>query len=176
MMKKLAILSLLYFSCAPVGAEIYKITLPDGSVTYSDQPADQAKKLVPPATQTYTPQAAPLKQARPAATQQSQPQPYQLITIDQPKHNATIRDNNGNLSVQLHASPPLQTDFGHRLVLLMDGQSLNDDTGKPNYQLNNIDRGTHTLKATIQDANDNTLIESATVQFHMKRSSALFRK
>jgi hypothetical protein len=98
---------------------------------------------------------------------------YQSATILAPESEATVHDNNGNLTVTVVVSPLLRADNGDYLLLMMDGIEVAKGT-EQSIELKNIDRGTHTLKIEVRAKNGAVLHTSAPVTFHMWRASSLF--
>ncbi len=60
-----------------------------------------------------------------------------------PQHNETIRSNRGIINIQLETNRKL--GIGEQLQLLLDGKPYGAPQSHMTWQLNNIDRGTHTL-------------------------------
>ena len=100
---------------------------------------------------------------------------YASLVITQPATEETIHDNTGALIVELALTPALQTEQGHRIKLLLDGTAM-PVTGTTSLTLVEIDRGTHTLQATVEDQSGEILIVSEPVNFYMWRASALFHR
>lgn len=144
-----------------------------GAVEFSDKPRSGAEKLeirvpartAPPPASTAG-QAAPVAPAAPAA---DQPQAYQSLEIQQPANDDTLRDNEGNVTVVLQLAPPLQPEFGHSLVLMMDGRPVEAPGLNTSFQLRNVDRGSHLLQAFVLDAVGKTVFASAKSTFHLHR-------
>lgn len=173
-MKRSVALLLLCVAPTLVAAEIYRSVDENGNVIYSDQPAQGSKKVdlpelstyeskpVPPGTLTPQPQAA-------AAATQTQSIGLNFV---QPSAEETIFDNQGNVAVALRVEPPLTPE--QRLALqLDDGETVQVDG--PTYQFSGVDRGTHTLRAWVVGANGQTQGEQASVTFHLRQASRLFR-
>lgn len=98
---------------------------------------------------------------------------YQTAKIIAPEPEATIHDNNGNLTVTVMLSPSLRTNDGDYFLLTMDGTEAARGT-EQSIGLKNIDRGTHTLQIEIRAKDGALLLTSAPVIFHMWRASILF--
>lgn len=175
--------------CLPLLAAgaVYKSVGPDGTVTYTDRPPPGATEiqlpkfptpapLPAPATSTTT---APAPSAPPSGAQNTAPASfpgYSKLTLVTPAHDATVRENTGSIEVTLVSEPAWDPQWGHSIKVILDGKLLPDVYTTPKFQLNNADRGTHTLQVIVLDAKQNELISSQTVTFHMKRHSALFAK
>jgi hypothetical protein len=151
-------------------AEIYKHTNPDGSVEFADVPKSKdAKPVELPPLPTFIPPSSsptPLLSQPDSATKQAVR--YTSVTITSPTDDTAIRNNAGNIRINVTTEPPLQP--GHRLVLLMDSKpQAEGKSGR--FHLTNLDRGTHTLQAQIFGPKDTPLLESKSVVFHLLRVS-----
>ena len=100
---------------------------------------------------------------------------YTSLAITQPAAEETIHDNTGTLVVELRLVPALQIEQGHRIKLLLDGSAM-PITETTSLVFTEIDRGAHTLQATVEDKSGVVLIKSEPVNFYMWRASALFRR
>ncbi|MFT5211938.1 MAG: hypothetical protein ACI9CE_003679 [Flavobacterium sp.] len=83
------------------------------------------------------------------------------MTITSPKIDEAIRSNNGALTVSFTVKPPLQS--GHSVQLILDGnleQSTQDST---RFELDNVDRGTHSILLNIVDEKTRTVIKSSSI-------------
>ncbi len=163
--------------CLSAQAAIYKKVLPDGTVIYSDQPESGGKEIelpeiqtIPPPKPNFTEPPSPStdKTTEPAAN-------YTSLAITSPGNDETIRANDGKVVVRISTEPPLQTQQGHKILVQMDGKTVGGPAAQQQYVLENVDRGTHTLQASIQDKGGDTLLQSASVTFHIKRHSILFK-
>jgi len=167
-MKNLCLIVLLLFTLPAVAADkVYKKVNPDGSVEYSDQPFEGGEEM-------------PVQQA-PAMKFEKSPRidfhtstrrdrddeaPYQ-VAITAPANNESIRDNTGNVSLQGEVQPHLRG--GHQLRWVLDGEPL-DEIGTT-VQLDNVDRGSHTVKLEVVDNDGEVLAASPGVTFHLMRRS-----
>lgn len=169
-MKMRSVILLLYLLVVTaVSADVYRSVDDDGNVVFSDQPSPGAEKLDVQEIQTIEtrPLAPPPLPAPPDTTFPG----YDKIAITSPEYDATIRDNQGNLSVTTVLEPQLQTGLGHQLLLYMDGKPVSEGGSATAFNLENIDRGTHSLQAVAVDRDGNEIGRSATTVVHMKRAS-----
>jgi len=158
-------------------AELYKKVDEQGNITYSDVPSGAAKPVQPPGLSTYgTPEQhkqaskKPPEAAKPPATN------YTALAIASPANDEALRDSSGALAVKISLAPQLDTKSGHKLVLLLDLKSA-AVAQTPDVALKDVERGTHTLKVQVTDANGRVLKESAEINFQMHRGpSAAARK
>ncbi len=162
--------------CATLAAaagstEVYKTVDPEHGVEFSDTPSPGAERIVvqPPAVIDTRPPPPPVtmdESAEPAAFDR-----YEQVAIASPADQETIRDNNGNVLVNVSVTPALQAERGHRLALLLDGAPYGEPGTATNFALTAIDRGTHTLRAVIVDAQGATLVESPPITVFLHRHS-----
>lgn len=155
------------------GADIYKSTDADGNVVFSDTPRPGAKKIVLPPTPVYSfPTPAPAAGA-PSSGASAANAHYSQLRIVRPAPGETVRDNTGAVDVSVALTPPLNTQAGHKLLVALDGNTLTQQENATQIKLSNLDRGVHTLKATVLDANGQVQISSQSLTFYMKRESVL---
>jgi len=165
------LLTLLSLFVMPASAA-YKWIAPDGSVTFSDHPPHPDAEQVPLSdTQTFTP--APITPAKPTVKPKSEIEEstsYSSITITRPAHDESIRDNAGNITVTVAIDPKLRIKRGHKVTVELDGAVVATTTSGQ-ITLSNVDRGSHTLRATIVDRDGKTLSSSSANTFHLHRAS-----
>lgn len=133
---------------------------PEPSITTGDEEVDEILKLSPETEPAVTEQAA---DAVPA---------YQ-VRIIAPADDESIWVNNGNVTVSLIVEPQLNAERGDLIVLSVDGADVGQPQPSTSFQLTNLSRGTHTASATIVDSAGSPLTTSATVTFHLHRTSVL---
>lgn len=170
MLKKPVLLLCLMLAAGGVAQaqKIYKWTLPNGDVVYSDKPppADQAEEVKLEPLQTFSVPPAPPLEDTSAAKDKEKPAGYEQFKVTSPDNDATIRDNNGNVSVSLSLTPGLQS--GHSIEVFMDGRAIG--SGKStSLTLTDVDRGTHTVQAAIKDSEGKEITRSNSVVFHLRR-------
>lgn len=163
---------LLITLCSPALAGVYKRVDDQGNVEYTDLPQTAKEKSIPlPASTTYssTPVDSGTQTSGPAAP----PISYESIVITQPKDDEAVRENAGILEVKITCTPELRPD--HQFAVLIDGKKMKE--GRSNtLQVNDVERGSHTLLAEIVDADGKILASSHVVTFHMQRVSILQQK
>jgi len=158
--------------------EIYRQVDEQGRVIFSDRPQDGGEPvtLTPinrsePLTETETKNKQPTTKDTPPA---KPPASYESIKIIQPANEEVIRSNAGDLNVSIEVLPGLAK--GDSIRLLIDGAAPLNDSANGRFQLSNLDRGSHQLKAQIIDAAGRILIESPSVTVHLMRHSRLAPK
>ncbi|MHB8471480.1 MAG: DUF4124 domain-containing protein [Gammaproteobacteria bacterium] len=153
-------------------AEIYKSIDADGNVVFSDTPRPGAKKIILPPTPVYN-LGTPPQSATSVARKATANAYYTLLRIVQPAAGETVRDNTGAVAVSVGLTPPLNVQAGHKLIVALDGNTLSQQDNATQIKLSNLDRGVHTLKATVLDATGQVQISSQSLTFYMKRESVL---
>ena len=151
----------------PAAAAVFMEKDAEGNTVFTDQPSSEDAKpieLSPPIT--YKAPATPNTAAPSAQAMDQDSQNYEFVSITHPADDSPIRENSGALEVNISLSPALKPN--HRFVLLMDGIPATEGQGTT-LRLHNVDRGTHTIQVRIVDANDNVIISSESVTFHMLR-------
>lgn len=159
-------------------AEVYKSVLPDGRVIYSDQPSEGATVL--PIT-AAPPLLSPILVVPPTLQTESSPEveistlpAYQQIIVSSPEDEALVRDNAGNVALEVVVVPELLVTSGHRLVVELDGTRLDVRYPGNRLELANVDRGTHQVVVLVVDGSGMELLRSAPRRFHLQRHSIRF--
>lgn len=152
-------------------AAVYKWVDDKGEVNYSDRPHPGAQEMTNLDVPTYVSPPPP-----PPASAKSTPsthtaKSYESLAITRPGNDEGVRSNNGDVSVSVAVLPELHTDLGHRLGILLDGALIADPSDATEFQLNNIERGSHTLQAVVFEASGNAVAESPPVTIHLYRQS-----
>lgn len=165
----------------PVAAAVYKWVGPDGKIVYTDQPRPGAKEVELP---KFAPPPPP--PAKPAAVDKTPPDKktdattepafpgYKKVALVKPLNDDTVRENNGAVEVALELEPAWDAKWGHKISVSLDGKNLPETYTSPQFQLQNIDRGSHSLQVTVNDAKGVLLSTTDSVTFHMKRQSVNF--
>ena len=161
------LLLIMYLFAMPVfSADVYRSVDENGNIIYTDKPTPDAEKIRIDEIQTIeNPDAEPFKYT-PPKTDQTQTAVYSL-SITSPENGAAIRSNNGDISISATVNPRLAA--GHQLALYLDGSVAS--TGGPQFDLTNVDRGTHSAEVAIQDRNGNDIQRSSPVSFTVLRAS-----
>ncbi len=169
-MPKLAFFLCLMLAVGVAQAQkIYKYTLSNGDIVYSDRPPppqDQGEEVKLEPLQGFS--LPPVQPLRDSTAEKDEPETvgYQEFKVTSPANDATIRDNGGNVSVSLSLTPGLRN--GHSIELMMDGQSIGSGRST-SVTLTEVDRGTHTVQAAVRDSEGKEIARSNSVIFHLKR-------
>jgi hypothetical protein len=157
---------------------VYKWVDEDGQVHYSDQPHPSAEKIHVKAIQTYkasqagvgVPAAAASAPGEPPVAAQNAPA-YQGCAISEPGDGADF-SNIDSLTVVVQTDPLLRA--GDKVYVSLDGAALNggNPTGSP-FNISPVERGQHTLAATVRDAQGAVLCQTPGITFQVHQNSLL---
>lgn len=167
-----SLLALLCLLPLLAGADIYKSTDAEGNVVFSDTPSPGAKKIILSPAPVYN-VPAPASPAHAPSSKATANAYYTLLRIVRPAPGETVRDNSGAVDVSVALTPPLNVQAGHKLIVALDGNELTQQENATQIKLSNLDRGVHTLKATVLDASGQAQISSQSLTFYVKRESLL---
>ncbi len=152
-------------------AVICKTVDAGGVVSYEDVAASQCPepvKLPPESRYTPRPIEQPAASASEEKTESDVFQGYRSIRIEQPAPDSSVRSNEGLVPVSIALEPALQA--GHRVTLTLDGAVLSGSFDGLAIELSGVERGTHSLRAAIEDADGKRLIESQPVSFTLRKT------
>jgi hypothetical protein len=167
----------LVFVTLSAPAETWRWVDEDGVVNYSDQPRPGAERVELGGISTYSPPvwtrpgfgAGPDGADAGAAGADG---PYQRFEIIAPANDETLWNNQGTLDVALAVEPAVQP--GDRVSLYLDGQKV---TGLPadatRFTINRVFRGSHTLRATVEDSAGAVRASSDTTRFFVRQTSTV---
>ncbi|RJQ46279.1 MAG: DUF4124 domain-containing protein [Gammaproteobacteria bacterium] len=160
---------------------VYKWVGPDGKVTYSDRPQPGAQEMKLPkepppppevkAIPATAPSASPPLVAKPGEKPAAEFKGYSKVAIVKPKNDEAVRSNNGNLDVELALEPAFDSTLGHQFMVSVDGKPFGEAQTQPSFQLLNLDRGTHSLRVEVKDAQGKTVGDTGSIVFHILRVS-----
>ena len=167
------IIACTFLACVAAGhAQVYRWTDEQGNLHFSDSPPESRdfEEVDIPPVLSVPAFKAPEQSAETSLDNEPDPKVYQRFRIIHPENDSAIRNNAGDLSVSLAMEPPLKGN--HSIVLFMDGISVAEGR-QSTFQLNNVDRGTHTLHAEVRDSAGTTLLTTDPVEFSILRVSVL---
>jgi hypothetical protein len=162
---------LLILLAASVQADVYKSVNENGEIIYSDQPTPNSQRIKLPELPTYKAPPVPGFSSTPETVPVANP--YKSVKIIAPENDATIRDNQGIVSVQVVLDPPLMTTQGHKIQFYLNGEPHGIPVGTTSISFSNLDRGTYTLSTSVMNTDGVVLMSSAPVVFHLHRESLL---
>ncbi|AFJ01756.1 hypothetical protein Q7C_584 [Methylophaga frappieri] len=177
-MKKIIAL-LLCFLPVVITAEVYRWVDENGNTVFSDQPVENAEPVDLPEASTYSPVDLPDIDPDSDETdsdlteEEATAVPDYEIGVVSPQDDETMRINNGNLTVNIEIRPALSSDRQDKIQLNLDGRPHGEPLPQLSFSLENLDRGTHTLSASVINQNGEVIAESPQIKFHLQRNSIL---
>lgn len=161
-------------SCGASG-QIFRTVDANGNVVFTDiAPVDRsgqppATAVTVPPTNTVPAPAAPAARANETPAAADAPF-YTTLAVVSPANGETVRDNAGNVRIEVTSTPPLRT--GDRLLLILNGSPNAAEAVNGVFQLSHVDRGTHAAGVRIVDGNGKTVMEGNPITFHLMRAAA----
>lgn len=138
-------------------AEIYRWVNDNGDVEYSDQYREGAEKVkVAPVTTVQMPKPSDIPPPAASAEPEKERAIYQQLSFTFPEAESAFHSGNGNISVMFESKPNLRP--GHSYRVRLDGQ-VAGITEATTLELQNVDRGTHTLVLEVIDSS--SLLQSS---------------
>ena len=183
-MFRIAYLGCLYLiASVAIGSEgitVYKSKDKSGVPVFSDQESTASEEIkirdpvtFPAEAIRQEAEAFDYESTRPE-TSGELPIVYDTLLISSPKDQQTIRDNAGNLIVEVVVPRNIASE--HQLKLLIDGSVISIYDGN-DFDLKNLDRGTHELQLQISNTESGEVYKSSpVVNFTMLRYSQLNRR
>jgi Domain of unknown function (DUF4124) len=173
-MRKLTFTLMLLGCSVAMAATVYRWVDENGVVHYSDQPHPNAEKLTVHAAQTYKAANGPQLPNAPAQPNAGLPAlpprgTYNSCAITNPG-DAQEFANLDALTVNVMTDPQLHG--GDQIYISLDGALLNNGTATgPSFSVSPVDRGQHTLQATVRDGQGNILCQTTSVTFNVHQAS-----
>jgi hypothetical protein len=151
--------------------ELWTWTDANGVVHFSDTPGPGAKRLdlvVTGPPSGGAPASAASASAQPPAESVTT---YNLLEIWQPENEASFFDADATVNVRIRTEPAVAE--GDTLRLFLDGMRVEGADNLLEYTFQNLERGTHSITATIRDAKGVEKIRSQPVVFYMKQNTII---
>ncbi len=171
----IVVICLICFCIDHVQAEIYTCKDANGNTVYTDSPnaCADAEEVKTDKLPTLVPsKSLPTTSSNRNVKREEDKNLYTELVITAPGNDSTIRDNNGNLTINFRVAPALQTRNGHKYVVTVNGAEVYSGTSTITALIN-VDRGTHTIGVKVVDANGSVKISAAPVKVTLQRFSAL---
>jgi hypothetical protein len=174
-MKRIILPVLLLVVPSLAHAVICKTVQPDGTVSYADVPAAECQQPVDlPDYSRYAPRPIQQQQwtrSSPTGGNLVRTERYTSMAIVKPGPGSTVRDNDGQVVVNIALQPGLQQN--HKVMLYLDGAPVGSGFEGTNIELNGVRRGSHSLRAVVLDPSGQRLIEAPAVRFTLRQASLL---
>lgn len=143
-----------------------------GVVHIQDQPYPGAEEIELGSAQTYKASSVPAASAattEPAAA--STPTNYQSCRIAQPADDQTLFESE-SVTISVQVQPGLAAQ--DQVWLTYDGQSIAPQTsGGTSFLISPVDRGTHTVTASVRSTSGALLCQGTAISFHVRQASLL---
>jgi hypothetical protein len=172
-MKNNILNSLLIFSLIAsqaVSAALYKGLDAEGKVVYSDTPFEAAEKFTPPPLSVMDkPKVSPESKA----DVEEKPAEFKYLSFDivSPTNKQTIR-NEPDVTVTLNLKPGLNSEQGHSIWMLVDGNPVIKESQDLILKLGRLERGAHMLQAQIRDQQGKIVARTRSSGVFIHQSSA----
>jgi hypothetical protein len=156
-------------------AEVFRWVDENGQVHYSDRPGIGAEMLILPEAQTFhTPVANVVRRSKDkqpkSGADDTEQRRYTSLGIAKPAEDEVFWNVAGEIDVSIRLQPDLQRD--HKVRLFLDGRLVDGVASSgQSFKLTEVVRGTHSLRAEIQNARGTSLIESPPVVFTVHQTS-----
>ncbi|MET0067136.1 MAG: DUF4124 domain-containing protein [Candidatus Thiodiazotropha sp.] len=165
-MRLIVLLSIFLLAQPLFARDVYKWVTEDGEVIYSENYRPGAESIrVHDDKRKARVNTDQLNENPDAATAGD----YTDFAIVQPANNETLRSADASVSVGISLSPPLAE--GHEIYLYVDGSQLKTPIKTTQLVLQNLLRGSHTLKAEIRDETGEVLGQTAGVNFNLRQEA-----
>jgi hypothetical protein len=164
-------------SVAVGGTVTYRWTDTDG-VHYSDQPHPGAEKIILGTPQTYSSADADSQSSSSAGSSPRRvrnadngPFRYDSCAVVQPAEDQVLIDVQ-SVTIAVQARPAKRSS--DRVEVSLDGQAIKAaNPDQVEFQVTPIERGTHTVAATIRDSDGKNVCQSRAISFHVRQPSVL---
>jgi len=163
------------------GYRVYRQVTPEGEVIFSDEPSPGADEIRISEPIIYRSPKTKSAVERPGEAQDGEERAaevddsaviYEMLRIQSPQPDESVRANNGAVSISVVVEPALGSK--HQIQYLLDGQPVL--TGRSSRAvLPNLDRGSHGISAAVIGSDGAVLIRSEVVRFFVLRHSKLFQ-
>ena len=165
------LIALCLVGAAAQAVPVYRWVDENGQAHYSDRPGPGAVRLElstgAPAVNVGP--SAPSQQTPALETQAPGGEAYETLAVMQPAPQETLWGTGGSVEIAIGIAPDLQPL--HRLGLYLDGVLTDLQTQAMRFEIADVHRGEHTVRAVILDEHDNELLQSAPVTFFVQQTS-----
>jgi len=151
--------------CSPSNAEIYRWVDAEGRVNFSDRQTRDAERVD---VRFSKPAGSnPAATLGPGSPDEAYRGPYAALDILAPGLDETLTETDSGVPVSLQIDPSLIG--GHRLLLLLDGNTLPVEGAHTQFKLTGLGVGSHRLQLQVRGADDRIVAQSAPRTFHVRQ-------
>lgn len=158
------IITLLSCNVFAASTKIYVWRSDDGVLVFSDSPKPGAEEVDVREPNTASSVDTSMLDLTPQVIKDD----YQ-VEINQPKENATIRDNTGSVYVSGSIKPIFKQ--GLNIQLYLDNKPYEKPQSHSMFVLRDIDRGEHIIKMELLNEKGKVIASSKPITFYMHRAS-----
>ena len=158
------IITLLSCNVFAASTKIYVWRSDDGVLVFSDSPKPGAEEVDVREPNTASSVDTSMLDLTPQVIKDD----YQ-VEINQPKENATIRDNTGSVYVSGSIKPIFKQ--GLNIQLYLDNKPYEKPQPHSMFVLRDIDRGEHIIKMKLLNEKGKVIASSNPITFYMHRAS-----
>lgn len=154
-------------SATAAAATVYKWVDEAGVTHFSDQPHPNAKEVEVQGAQAVT--GAPVPTSSSSNTPAPAARTYASCQLYQPENDEVFL-NTSTVTAKLRLQPSLMP--GDQVRLSLDGKPQQDQSADATeFVLTSVDRGSHSLTATVTNASGTPICTSTSVTFHVRQPS-----
>lgn len=155
----------------PVAAvTMYRWVDEAGLVHYSDKPRPGAVEIEVDSVQGFAPEPLYRSERSVISRNTEDTSGYESFTITAPGQDEVMWNIGGVVNVVVDISPPLRG--GDTIAVFFDGQNVSaPGSRRRSYVLNDVFRGTHTVRAVVHDRNGNEIEQSEIIAFQVHQTS-----
>jgi hypothetical protein len=142
-------------------AAVYTWVDENGVTVYSDQPRDGARRLDLPGAGDPVPGPMYGGDGEPVTG-------YDLVEIVNPSSGDTLWSPDGTVEVLVELDPPLSTEDGHTLSLILNGEQLVGGHASPRLLISKLIQTSYTLQIDVVGEDGAIIASSAPILFHLR--------
>lgn len=158
---------LLSFMAIAAAETVYKTVDEHGNIIFTDKPSKDAEEIKLEKLQTIKNPNPAKYTHKPKPAKQDTGTLYKTFLVSNPADGAGLRSNSGNVTISVSLAPPLRP--GHSISISMDGNEIASGS-TTSVSLQNVDRGTHSISASVVDGKGKKLISTSS-SFSLLRAS-----
>ena len=145
---------LIFFTCCLSAETVYKSVDEDGNIIFTDKPSENAEEIKLQELQTID-NPNPIRSSH-QPKQAEEKFSYKTFIVTNPADGSGIRSNDGNVTISVILEPSLRS--GDKITISVDGNEVGSGSS---VSLQNVDRGTHSISASVVDGNGKQLISTS---------------
>ena len=170
-LKILLIVVLGSVSALAVNAGLYRGVDSEGNILYSDTPFKDSEKFTPPPISVMD-APKPVTEKKVGEDEQPAEFKYMGFDIESPVNEQTIR-NDPDVKVSVKLVPALNTEAGHSIWLLLDGNPVMKNSLDTSFYIGRIERGAHKLQAQVRDTEGKAIVQTRTIVVYIHNTSGI---